>query len=307
MSLSNLHGLYAGELGSTVLGGMFQQRVNTGTECQGEPSSGEVYARFHSIVGQNPGATFTTRQLKTAIDTITSFGSSIASLTGGLKLYAQKHAMAGARASGSTHKQYKFLAGVVVPRMLQAAHQGDANLSYEVLPTWDGTNDPLVITDNVALPSGLTDALRYTIGPVTIGGVTIAQVRGVDIDFGINAVREGSDSDVWPTLVTIREILPKITIRGVNVDWLKAANIPLLGKAAAHADTKIYFRKRAVGGTYVADATAEHVKVTACGLAYVDQAFDANANNPGEVNLVLDTRFDGTNNPIVVNTASVIS
>ena len=308
MSISNAHGLYGVVIDSTVIGGIGRLFINTGTEVRGEPSSGEVWARFQSLVAQKPRAQFNTMALAAALAKSALTGASIAGMTAGLNLYAQQHAAGGTRTSGSAHRKHTIKHGLLVPRRLTCEHQGDAVLEYEAIITYDGSNQPVVLTESQALPAGLTDAERFTLGPVTIESILLAQVRRFELDFGIEVKTEGSDSDIWDTYCSIESIQPTLTLRGIDLNWWKdSGGVPLTGKAATHANTKIYLRKRAAGATFVADETAQHIKFTADGLAHIADGFSADANNKAEVSLVLPMYYDGTNNPLVVNTASAIT
>jgi len=307
MAVTRKHSLYAVQIGSTLLGGITQQRVQTGTEVRGEATSGEVYNRTQSITAQKPSANFTTLAIATALDAVGLTGVDIAGLSGYLNFYAQQHADGGTRAGAGSHRKYTIRKGIIVPRLLQVSHQQDATIAYDVTVTYDGVNDPITITDSVSLPTGITDAERFTLGPIRIGNIALAQARSFEIDFGITVQSEGAESSIWDTFASIVTIAPRLTLRGIDIEWFKAANIPLLGKAAIHTDTKIYLRKRASGGTYVADAVAQHISFTADGLAYIDTVQDANGQDPSEVMLVMPLRYDGTNAPLVINTATTIT
>ncbi len=64
--------------------------------------------------------------------------------------------------------------------------------------------------------------------------------------------------------------------------------------------------KRLHGSAYVPDATAQHIKLTVDGLAYVEDAFDASGNENATCSLVVPLRYDGTNSPITTNLATAI-
>jgi len=306
MGVPRLGTIYGIELGPTLLGGVTAHSLNNGVECQTEPTSGEVYPRANFITAMKPGAAFSTTQLKTFIDACTLFGVDITTLTGRLKLYIQKMATAGARASGSVHRRFTINQGVILPRSISCRHQQDAMIQAEAIATYDGTNNPIVEADTVAVPTGLSEQ-RYSLGPVTIGSVTIDGHRSVDIDLGLDVVREGAVSEIWDKEVSIRTIAPKIRISGVDYEWLKSSNIPFTGKAAAHADTKIYFRKKKDASSFETDVTAAHVKLTTAGLCYIVDPFKGDGNAPGEITLALDTKYDGTNAPIIVSTAIAVT
>lgn len=306
MSVSTLHGLYAVEAGSAVIGGIVQCALATGTDIRADAANGEVYARNQSVIAQKVGGSFTSMAIQDALDVIPVLGKSIAALTGGLKVYAQQHAEGGTRTTGSNHRKFTILEGLIVPRTLTVQHQQDAQLPFDILATYDGTNDPVQIADGAALPTPLVDNERFTLGKVTIGSIVFTHVRSVEIEFGINAVTEGADSDVWDTFSSIRAIAPSITIRGVDASWLKSSNVPLTGLAGTHANTSIYLRKRSAAG-FVADGTAEHIKFTVDGYAVVDAILDASGSEPGETAIRMPLRYDGTNAPILVNTAIAIT
>ena len=290
-----------------MVGGITQLGLSTGTTVRGDALSGEVFNRFQSLISQAPAAQYTSLMVGLAIDQAGLSGTDVDGLTGGVQLHAQLHADGGTRGGATSHRKLSINDGILVPRRLTCDHQGDAAITYEVLAAYDGSNDPIVILDAQSLPTAPDDNQRFTIGPVTIESVTIDHIRGFELDFGLNASTEGADSEYWDRFVSVKTIQPTLTLRGVDPEWLKAANIPLLGKNATHANTAIYLRKRADGGTWVADNTAEHIKFTMAGLCYIDGAFDANGQALGETSLVLQGVYDGSNDPIVIDTTSAIT
>lgn len=308
-----MHGLYAIELGvavtPVVLGGIESLNVRTETEHIAEPTSGDIYPRHIAIVAQKPSADFTSYALAQCLGSIGLTGLSIATLTnGGLNLYAQKQEDGGGRTAGAAHREYKMTKGIILPNRITCDHRGDALIAYDVRPTFDGTNDPFAVTDAHALPTAPLDAERFTLGKVTIGSVAITKKRSLELDFGITAPTEGTDSDIFDTHVSIQDIRPVLTLRGVDLEWLKAANIPLAGKAATHATTSVYLRKRLqTSAGFVLDATAQHIKLTMAGLCWIEDVFSAGGRGPTECSLKLAAVFDGTNAPVVINTASAIT
>jgi IS5 family transposase len=100
---------------------------------------------------------------------------------------------------------------------------------------------------------------------------------------------------------------PTIRISGKNLAKFIAADIPLAGKGATHANTSIVLRKRLqTAAGFVANATAEHVLITAAGMAAWEQVHSATGNGRVEDVLLLTCRHDGTNTPIVVDTTYAI-
>lgn len=314
MGVSQKWSLYAVQLhvdgmGAAVnLDAVSEQEFSTNTEFTREATGGNPYVRFLSITGQQPQGSFSSYSLARALDTIPFGGLAIASTANpGVSLYAYKHAAGGTRASGTAHRQYLIKNGIVVPRQITIDHRGEARLGFDVVAIYDGANNPVVINDGVAVPVAAGDDERFTLGPCEIGGLTFTQKRNLTLDFGHRVVPESADGDVWSTFVSIEETMPELRLAGIDVQWLKSDVVPLLGAAAEHADTNIYFRKRERGGTgFVDDATEEHIQMTAHGLAVVDQIMRASASGATETSLQFPLAHDGTNIPAIFDTTTAL-
>ena len=294
-----------GFVSAVQLGGGLRTGLRANNQVVALPTSGEALARFIALYGQKFSVMFQTLKLKAALDACGVTGTKIASATRtGLTIYAQQLDEGGTRKTGSNHDSWNVKNGYLYPTSITCDHQGDAQLEYDCLPRWDGTNNPLIIAKDVALPTAPADDQRFTIGPVTIGGIVFDQVRRIGVNFGIQAVLDGADSDIWDSFTYAQMVAPTITLGGVKKRWLDATTIPLQGLACTHANTSLILRKRADASTFVAQATAEHIKFTGSGLALVETIWDAAGNAPGEVSLQITLRYDGTNMPLVVNTAS---
>ncbi len=299
------HGVHTAQVGDDVLR-LTAGAVTTGTEVRAEPTAGEVYARHISMIGQRPGSTFSGLSIADMLDVVGLSGVNIADLSGGLKVWAGKWADGATRAAGSVHRKYTINKGLLHLGTLSCEHRGDAKLDMAALATWDTSNDPVVIGDSQALPA-LPGEERFTLGPVTIESISMGGLKSLSIDFAVTAETEGSGSGIWDTESSIATIIPIITMRGIDIEWLKATNIPLEGKKATHANTEIYLRKYDDGSSYKADNVSEHIKFTAAGLAYIDTCFDASGNDTGESSLVMVCQNDGSNDPIVIDTAATIT
>lgn len=297
MSVTKRYGLYGVEVDATLIGGVTQQEIPTGTTVRGEAPSDQVFPEIVSVVSQKPTVQFQTLDVARALGVIGPLGLAIASLETGLKLYARKHQDGGDRAGAGQHRKYTVRKGILIPRTLTADHQADAELSVDAVITYDGVNDPVAITDAANVPAGLTNDRRYTMGPATIAGLALTGRTGVSIEFGLNVEAESADGDIWDTEVSIVSIMPRIVVRGIDPTWLAAAAIPLLGKAGTHANTAFYLKRRVHGGTFATGSA--HCRFTADATWYVDPAFSAQDHNAAGVTLIGVCRHDGTNSPIV--------
>lgn len=302
-----MHTLYSVDMGTAQLPASDTQ-VEHGLDVQNEPSSGNVFSRFASIRAGKPGASWTSFAVGRALDVTGVTGANIAVLSAtGINLFAQKIADTGQPLAGSVHRKYAIGAGLVVPVSISGDHQGNYAIKLEAAPiSPDGIIAPIIESDSQAVPATPADDTRFTLGAVTLGGVLLPRVRSVEINLGISVTTEGGDSDIFDTEAWIQSIVPTITIKGIDPEWLNAANIPRLGKAGTHANTKLYLRKRLRHGTFVPDGTAEHISITADGLIVVDTPLDANTGSPAETSVTMHCTFDGTNTPLVIDTSAAI-
>lgn len=308
MPITAAYNIYGVSLGSTLVGGITQQSMNQNWENFNDDTSGEPYARYRGIKTGNPEMGFTTVDPKAVIDAFDSGAAwtDISGLTGGVKQYLYKEPEGGLR-DGTDGESRQAVAGFVVPRRLNIPGDGSpVTLDVAVIVTYDGTNDPIQLATGVTLPSGLTDALRWAMGGVTVGGVSLTGLTSINIDFGINVNVPMTDGEIWPCYAGIKAYKPSITINGIDPSILAdSGGFPIEGGAATHANTIIYLRKRDADG-FVANITAEHIKITAGGYA-IYESEDGSQGDNVSYSMRLDCYYDGTNLPITFDTASAIS
>jgi hypothetical protein len=199
--------------------------------------------------------------------------------------------------------------GRLVLRQLQCQHRQDARISLEAFAiSSDGDADPMVITESLAAPTAATDPARWTIHDLTLEDIAAGCLQSINIDFGLTIDTTGCNSDVYDTLLDLTKVMPKITGTTKKTNILAAANIPIRGKAVTHANTLFQLRKRVRNtGSFVADATEEHIAITADGIAYVNKGFDGSNHEDGTADFTVDCTFDGTNTPLVWDTTAAIA
>jgi hypothetical protein len=312
--LSELWGIYGAKFhtnatSAVTLGAILQEGVGVQTMVEREPTSGEPYPRWASIHSQKFQSSLATKAIAAALG-LTGVGGLAITADGshpGLVLYAQKQADGSTRASGSNHRSFTIAKGLIVPTRLVCEHQQDAVLEYLVLPTYDGSNEPVVAAGSVALPTTPTDLERFSLGPITFGGVSFTGFTRLEIDFGINAQTIGAESAVWDPFARIQELLPSIALSGFHVTWWGSSFVPTAGLACTHANSTIFLRARANKSTFVADGTASHVKFTTNGLATVQGGFSAQGNSLGEASIRIDSLYDGSTVPLAGSAGHAIS
>jgi hypothetical protein len=303
----SLQTAFAVEYGSTVLAGLdnLSQAVNNNVD--NGVGIGSIYPQFAVLRGQQPAIQFQSHAVASVLAVTGYVGADIDG-SNNLKAYFAK--MDGqVPATGSVHRTYTADRGVLVPRRLSCAHQQDSIVDCEaLLYSSDGATEPIVIADDVALPSLTRDNIRHTLKSVTLAGVDLGCVTNVSIEFGNGVRTRGCNSDLWDKLVEQGGVQSVITITGIDADKFSSTGIPLKGKGGTHANSIIWLRKYDESGIdFVDDLTAEHIKIDAEGLVVVSD-HSGQGSETSELTVQMYCTLDASENaPIAINTASAIS
>lgn len=289
---------------ATLLNGVTQQSVRTGSEHAAEATAGNAYANTGSINRIQPAATFSCLDVAEVIDLLGLRGACLAGGSSpGAEFYELALDACGTVKALTSHRRNILPNGLALIRRISCGHRQNASVDVEVLTHYDGTNNPLIPEDSVAAPTGLAAPTLFTLGPVSLNGVEFTGNLQVDIDFAIEAETDGGDSDVYDTSIVIAQIIPKFTIRGREVaKFATASGIPLEGAKGTHANTSIILRKRTPRTASFSD-NADNIEITGDAMISVDEAWSAQANRRGEIGLMGTCLDDGTNAPLVFDTS----
>jgi hypothetical protein len=90
---------------------------------------------------------------------------------------------------------------------------------------------------------------------------------------------------------------------GLDAEWAEGTatgTVELNGTACTQANTFWFAKRRGF-----ADNTANHIKISTAGTAYVDDYFDGSGTAPAQTAIMVESIYDGTNAPIthVIDTA----
>ena len=275
------------KVNATLIGGVTQCGVTNNTEVKGENVSGDPFPRFKSVAGQKPMAAWTTHAIAKALAACGISGFNCAA-GAGLSLYLWKMVGGGSRSVTTDNKILAIAHGLMVPVTLSCNTGADALLSYNAHLTWDGTNNPVICTSG-AVPAGLADDEKYSLGAVTIGNVTIDRVQSISLNFGIKVEAEGGSSEIWPDIASIAEVSPKLTIKTRSMTAL--ANL-LPYAAATQANTTVALRKRVRGGAW--NGTGD-ITIAACGTVHLPEPWQVAGVGKAEQTIEVDIDYDGTN------------
>ena len=293
--------------GPVLLGGVINSSVAANAQVIQDFTDGNPHPTSTSIQAFQEELSFSTFNIDTALDLIGAISQCIEDGSAIELYYAKFSQCSNGPLPGSVHKkiiisQSGDIAGLVHAGSLNCDHRGDAQYSFMIKPKSDGVNSPISIVNDVSLPTGTFDnGNRYTIGPVNVAGNTINGLKSIGIDFGIEVLRESADSSIFDEFVGLSKTASRFSFSGINPSWWDSLGVA--GAAAAHADTSIVLRRRQKGpAAFVAPATAEHIKLTAAGVAVPTNYASTSDQNPAESGLDVYCEYDGTNVPIVIQT-----
>jgi len=299
--------------------GITAQTINTGNGIITEGSASTIYPEAVNLVSRNPSAAFSTLQMKKAIDTFGSLGLCIDSdytdNFPGMRFYAREQACVGP-ATGADHMFITFMDGVCTPVGLSCDHQSNVSISYLMSGINGGGGAPWNVVPYIETAQTLAgegtfapDEDRWTMHTARINDVLVDGKVSVELDFGTPPTILGSDSDIEPTFAGIQQHFPVWRFRGYHAEaWfaitdLNGTTSPInpdtaAGETAFDTDTEVIFRKRKTGAT-----TAEHIRARFSGFAHMEQVFDAQGNDTGMCDMVVQCYWSGSNGPIEWDTA----
>ncbi len=300
--------LHTDAMGSAVhLPDILSKGIQVNSEMRGQLVANSPTPNHVNLVGRSPIANMSSFALATLLDNLGFTGLAINSATNpGVISYWQKFNKNGF-AESSNHRSYTFRKGIIVPKRLTVSHRDDARLEFDVVPIFDGTNNAIEVSDAASLPTISINPARWTLGPITLGNEILTEYTQLEIDFGNTVETGSSESDIDPTHVAVRTHEPTITITGIDPQWMSSSVFAIGGTVVAQATDAIYLRKRS-GVSFVADGTAEHIKLTPNGILSVGQAAQAEAQRIGQTTIMVKLGIDSSGNAaLAVDTTSAIT
>lgn len=254
---------------------------------------------FAGAIGQKPMLSFETPALATALGLIGFAGA----LDDEVDIYFPKLANGGILASGSVHTRVKLHNTLGLLRSIAASIGSEANAQYELFATFDGTNGPIEVAHNVAMPSFPNPITpeKFTVGPVEFNGTAI-EVQETNFDTGITEYLGRSNGALFTELAAIVERRPEVTLQTLDLGLL--STVGLSGGAQNTVD--VWFRALTNQSVPAADTATSHVKIALpkCYAHFGEVTGPENAEAPGQI--VLNPINDGANAIATISTGQAI-
>lgn len=306
----NVYSPYAVAIGAaTVIRQITNVALDPAVQEMLVSGSGRIDPEHASVASQIPMMRFTTTAIKTAIDAAGVSGLKIDQTndTNQMIFQFQRRAQGGTFDTGSSHTKLTIKRGLLKPVTVNAS-QGDtpATIEYELVCLYDGANAPVIIeTDQALVDKSPAISDVWTVGPWWVNAALVDGIQDFTMNFGINHNAPLGSGEVWSQLAYIQSRAASMTCTSLDTSPIVSA-VGLLGIARS-GSTRAFLRKKAQGGANVLDATAEHIRFDVAEGRITTQNYGSDHQGDATIGLLVTPTFNGTNDPIAVNTAAAVA
>jgi hypothetical protein len=245
---------------SLVLNQIGGARKMSGSRIKEIVPSGMVDRAANVMSAADPACQIQTDDLTTALGTISPTAGY--NCTGVSKFQYQKRADMGVFSGAGANVLATLQLAFMFADTLAAAGDNEARLALNIVPLWDGTNDPVAFSASQNL-SGTAPAFNshFYLGPAYLNGSQLTGLLSTSISFGIGFSCVRADGDPYCRAGSIIARRPMFKFTFEHLDMV-SATIGSFFHGSLGATMAAYFRKGSSGGVRVADASAVHCKVS---------------------------------------------
>lgn len=162
--------------------------------------------------------------------------------------------------------------------------------------------DPLVFTNAVALTNVSAINYLFSLGLTKINGTGLTGVEEVTWNNNIEYEEVASDGDPFLSYCGIKRFRPTISINSLDLSLISTFGT----RGTALSALSVFLRKRLASGINVADATAQHIGLTA--TVGTVKARQVNSGGRTVANVTIDLAASAQNtSPFTLNSATAIS
>lgn len=275
--------VYDAVIGSTTLKQVMRSSYAPGGNVIVGRASGAVDpAALYGGVAE-PKATFESADVAGVVTGI-SVSTGLYVSAGTISIPYNERAGGGSFQGETSHNVLSGTTGLAIPTRFSAGQDDEAATAE--IEMWfqssDGVTNPVSITGSQTLSAQAFNAM-YALGPVAIDGSALPGVQRVEVVPGITVLVRRAGGGLWPISLYIQARNPTITITFDDFDALAAFETAY----DAISSAAVYFRKRAEGSSFVADATEEHIKFSFADGIFVPQDVSGQGQETGQASIML--------------------
>jgi len=224
-------------------------------------ASGEVDAAAQYAGNTEEVTSFTTGDLETllALNTNTFLTAGLCMVATASEVPWRKRADCATFASGASHPFVSGSNALAILTGLSASAEDENGATAQAEIHWKSTDSltaPLTGSTGNTL-SAAAYVNGWGIGKAFVNSVEVSELQSFSVNPGIQLLKKRQGGGIWPTQIYIERRAPTIELVTENID----AAMTRVGYLTAGGNIDVYFRKRANQATFVADATAEHLRI----------------------------------------------
>lgn len=276
--------VYDANLGAFTLKQVRSCSYSGNPQCVHDYTSGGVAPAATYMVQATPQTQFSSGDLAGVIAGFTS-NDNLFVQAGTIAIPWNLRANGGTFAAGSSHDKITATDGLFVAQSFSAS-QGDADGSSVSIQGYfhktGGLTAPTGTTTSQSLSAAAYNA-THQLGPGLVNGSAVSGITRVTVNTGISVEAELVDGGKYPVAHYITRRAPTIDVTGRYMTLMTALG-PIFTTMTAAV---FYFRKRADGGTLVADDQSEHLSFTFADGIVGCETVSGSGNSAGEVTLRL--------------------
>lgn len=279
------------KLGSTQIGQITEVSRNSAFDELMRSATGTVENAAVITPGVDHRFSFTTENLYAALNSVAGLnGAQISS--GSPFVVAYKALENKATVVTTDYATLTASDGIIYPTTMAASQGATGTIGYEAIAqSSDGQTSPLAKATGAALTYSTQADKFFTVGPVEINGAAYDGVQSISVNFGIDVQIRRAKGDVYVSHTAIRAQRPTITISGFDIEQFASSAMGTDGIGSATVE--LWFRGCEVGALPYADASAQHIKIT---------AYDSRVKISGESGSSGEGNDDVTNEIMVMPT-----
>ena len=227
-------------------------------------SSSGVLPGFSGSSRSRPELRMNTTQIKDVLDktTVNNIAAGYSGSNVDVEFLKADNLTGNVGTGSSSHVRLRSTRTLLCWDTITARQNETAEINFWLVPVSDGTNPPWAATTATTLAGTAVVAAVYTLGPIVVASTLLTktlEVQGWNWSNALQLDEFGHGGSAHGLYAAVRRGTPSITIDSENV-----ADVMSLVPAGGPITTiDFYLRKRLLGGINVANATEEHIKLSA--------------------------------------------
>jgi hypothetical protein len=203
-----------------------------------------------------------TPQIKTILDYCTTDSVCRAHTSGNSDIEYQQVADLATRFSNASteHQRHRFTRSLLCWESIDANEGSLATINFKIMPTSADDSNPITITSGVAMTSTASVGAVYSLGPVKFES-DLYCVDKWSLNLGIQYETRFCSGGPHLRFAAVKTLTPVLTVTVPNQAQV-LANWST-GGVGISTSVIAFLRKRSAGGINVANATEEHIAITA--------------------------------------------